>query len=193
MAETVSETIHLFEKAHHEDVSENTEAGTIRLIRTACKAFERRGNEKSGCAVQFHTYLRHLGITSVHLAHFRGNRFNIIFLNGARVFYLHRYMIEFLTKVWGPQNKLLKAVLDDANNELYISGCRALGLIDKFITGPLWKILESSLHILDTSTYFTKLLEFLAESGEDASEFLTGEKVPFQTLPSTKMMCGHHQ
>jgi len=39
MAETVSETIHLFEKAHHEDVSENTEAGTIRLIRTACKAF----------------------------------------------------------------------------------------------------------------------------------------------------------
>lgn len=41
MAETVSETIHLFEKAHHEDVSENTEAGTIRLIRTACKAFER--------------------------------------------------------------------------------------------------------------------------------------------------------
>ena len=88
-------------------------------------------------------------------------------------------MIEFLTKVWGPQNKLLKAVLDDANNELYISGCRALGLIDKFITGPLWKILESSLHILDTSTYFTKLLEFLAECGEDASEFLTGEKVPF--------------
>lgn len=77
--------------------------------------------------------------------------------------YLHRYMIEFLIKVWGPQNKLLKAVLDDANNELYISGCRALGLIDKFITGPLWKILESSLHILDTSTYFTKLLEFLAE------------------------------
>ena len=39
------EAIHLFEKVHHKDsdleVSENTEAGTIRLIRTACKAFER--------------------------------------------------------------------------------------------------------------------------------------------------------
>jgi len=56
MTETVSETIHLFKKAHHEDVSENKEAGTIRLIRTACKAFEHRGGEKSGCAVQFHTY-----------------------------------------------------------------------------------------------------------------------------------------
>ena len=101
MAETTSEAIHLFEKAHHEDVSENTEAGTIRLIRTACKAFERRGDEKSGCAVQFHTYLRRLGITNVHLAHFRGNRFNIVFLNGARVFYLHRHMIEF--KFGGPK------------------------------------------------------------------------------------------
>lgn len=59
-----------------------------------------------------------------------------------------------LDKSLGAPNcdKLLKAVLDDANNELYISGCRALGLIDKFITGPLWKILESSLHVLDTST-----------------------------------------
>ena len=90
-----------------------------------------------------HTYLRRLGIKKVHLAHFRGNRFNIIFLNEAQVFYLHKHMIEFLTRVWGSQNKLLKSVLDDANNDLYISGCRALGLIDKFITGPLWKILES--------------------------------------------------
>lgn len=99
MAETTSEAIRLFEKAHHKDsdleVSENTEAGTIRLIRTACKAFERRGDEKSGCAVQFHTYLRRLGVKKVHLAHFRGNRFNIVFLNGARMFYLHKHMIEF--------------------------------------------------------------------------------------------------
>ena len=62
MAETTSEAIRLFENAHHKDseleVSESTEAGTIRLIRTACKVFERRGDEKSGCAVHFHTYLR---------------------------------------------------------------------------------------------------------------------------------------
>ena len=48
MAETTSEAIRLFEKVHHKDsdleVSENTEAGTIRLIRTACKAFECRGD-----------------------------------------------------------------------------------------------------------------------------------------------------
>ena len=111
MAETTSEAICLFEKAHHKDsdleVTENTEAGTIKLIRTACKAFERRDDEKSGCALQFHTYLRRLGVKKVHLAHFRGNRFNILFQNGDQVFYLHKHMIEFLTKVRGPQNKLL--------------------------------------------------------------------------------------
>ena len=66
MSVTTSEAIRLFENAHHKDseleVSESTEAGTIRLIRTACKAFERRGDEKSGCAVHFHTYLHRLGI-----------------------------------------------------------------------------------------------------------------------------------
>ena len=98
--------------------------------------------------------------------------------------YLHK-QIELSKKVWGFQNKLLKSVLDDVN-ELYISGCWALGLIDKFIISPLRKILESS---LDISTHFTKLLEFLTECAEDATEFLTGEKVPFW---STRMMCEHH-
>ena len=37
-------------------------------------------------------------------------------------------MIMFLTRVWGSLNKLLKSLLDDANNDLYISGCQALGL-----------------------------------------------------------------
>ena len=128
-----------------------------------------------------------LRVKKVHLAHFRANRFSIVFLNGARMFYLHKHMIEFLTKVcMGLQNKLLKSVLDDPNNELYISGCQALGLIDKFITGPLWKQLESNLHILDMSTHFTKLLEFVKECAEDATEFLTGERVPFPQIPINK-------
>ena len=77
MAETTSEAIRLFEKAHHKDselgVSGNTEAGTIRLIRTACKVFEHQGDDKAACALHFHTYLHRLGIKEVHLAHFRGN------------------------------------------------------------------------------------------------------------------------
>ena len=36
------------------------------------------------------------------------------------------------------------------------------------------------------STHFTKLLEFLTQCAEDATEFLTGEKVPFPHIPIHK-------
>ena len=122
------------------------------------------------------------------LAQFRGNRFNIIlnFLDGARVYYLHKHIVDFLKNCLGPWNKLLKAILDDASNELYIAGCKALGLIDKLITGPLWRVMESDLHILDMSTYYTRLLQFLVNSSQDATEFLTGEAVPFPGVPIKK-------
>ena len=56
MADNASESLKLFETNHesHEDGQPEmcSEAGTVRLIRTACKAFEKRGDEKSGCALQ---------------------------------------------------------------------------------------------------------------------------------------------
>ena len=49
MAEYSNEALHLFEKAILVSESSSSEAGTICLIRTACKAFERHSDEKSGC------------------------------------------------------------------------------------------------------------------------------------------------
>ena len=49
------------------------------------------------------------------------------------MYYLREHMINFLTKTLGNPNRLLKAVLEDASNNLYMAGCKALGLIDKFI------------------------------------------------------------
>lgn len=62
MAETVSESLKLFEKAHMENAQlSDSESGIIRLVRTR-NAFERRGNEKSGYPLQFNTYLNKHGI-----------------------------------------------------------------------------------------------------------------------------------
>lgn len=141
MAEHTSEAMRLFENAYSDN--SNNECRTVRLIRLVCKAFQRRADEKSGYPIQFGTYLQRHGIESVPLAQFRGNRFNIIFLDGARVYYLHKHIIDFLTNCLGPRNKLLKAILEDASNDLYVAGCKALGLIDKLITGPLWCVMES--------------------------------------------------
>ena len=161
MAEHASESLKLFENAASDSEPQEGEAGTIRLIRTACKAFEKRGDEKSGYPLQFTTYLKKQGVEANPLIHFRGNRFNVVFANGGCVYYLREHMINFLTKSWGTPNRLLKAVLEDASNNLYMAGCKALGLIDKFITGPLWRILESDIHILDLSDCYTNLLSFL--------------------------------
>ena len=189
MAEHVSESLKLFEQAHPTDTqsvtSNDSSSGTIRLIRTACKAFEKRGDEKSGYPLQFNTYLSQNGVEKNPLIHFRGNRFNVVFANGARVFYLHRHVVNFLTNSLGTPNRLLKAVLDDASCKLYVAGCKALGLIDKHITGPLWRILESNVHILDLPHYYNKLLAFVQQC-TDMNGFMTGECIPFPDKPITK-------
>ena len=76
------------------------------------------------------------GIDINPLIHFKGNRFNFLFANGGRVYYLQKHIINFLT--WGTPNRLLKAVLDDAQSDVYIAGCKALGLVD------YWTIMASS-------------------------------------------------
>jgi len=62
MAEHATETLKLIERNYNEQstfaFTNDTEPGTIRLIRTSCKAFEKRGDEKSGCPLQFTSYLK---------------------------------------------------------------------------------------------------------------------------------------
>ena len=114
MAEHIAEALKLFESAEgsmHTDADQ--EAGTVRLVRTVCKAFQQRGCKKSGCPLQFTTYLKSHGIDTNPLIHFKGNRFNILFANGGRVYYLQKHVINFLTKTWRTLNWLLKAILDE--------------------------------------------------------------------------------
>ena len=183
MAEHCSESLKLIEGNFDRPITNyvmhtKSEPGTIRLIRTACKAFERRGDEKSGCPLQFATYLKRKGVTC-KLIHFKGNRFNIIFANGARIYYLHRHISEFL-KSWGTPNRLLRAILEDVTDDINVAGIKALGLIDKHVTGPLWRILESGIHIVDVPQYYNKLHQFIRSCTEtNVDTFMTGENVPF--------------
>ena len=183
MAENASEALKLIEQNYDSPVTHSvhstTEPSSIRLIRTACKAFERRGDEKSGCPLQFMAYLKRKNISKNPLIHFRGNRFNVIFANGARIYYLHKHIADFL-KSWGTPNRLLQAVLEDINNDINIAGSKALGLIDKLITGPLWRVLESGVHVMDIPQHYANLKEFVDKQTESTiGSFMTGEDVPF--------------
>ena len=179
MAECSSESLRLFEDSTSTP-NPHGESGPVNLIRIVSKAFEKR-DQKSGCPVKFSGFLRTQGVRRNPLAHFRGNRFNILFHNAAAVYFLRPHIVQFLTQVNGVPNKLLAAVLTGIQNNFNLAACKALGLIDKFITGPLWRVLESDIHILDMPEKYRSLLKFLqrcTSSTMAMQEFMTGETVP---------------
>ena len=160
LADTAEESLKLWE-AHTTSKEIVTSSGTQRLVRTACKAFHHRGSQQCGSSTMFRTYLRKQGIHKIPLAQFVGNRFNILFYDAAGVYYLQSHMVNFIKSVHGGQaNRLLQAVLADLSVPAYIAGCRALGLIDKIVTGPLWrKLRESSVSVLQMGTVYCELKE----------------------------------
>ena len=76
--------------------------------------------------------------------------------NGGILYFLYNHLKYFFESV-KDENKLLKAVHLDLQIKSYLSGCIALGLINEFVTGPLWRLLESGTHILDLNKHFQKV------------------------------------
>ena len=100
------------------------ESGTVRLVCTMCKSFAKGADEKSSCHRHWKTYMRNLNIRKMLLQSFHGNRFNIIFLLGGCSYHLRQHALNFLEKVHGTSNLLLKALLADLKVPVYLAGCR---------------------------------------------------------------------
>lgn len=157
------------------------ENGTLRLLRTSSKAFAVGEDEKNGVSLFWKTYLNEIKEKNL-IQRFKHNRFNLIFLLGQAVFYHRNDISNFLDTVEGTKNSMIKAVSVDIKEDLYAGGARALGLVSKFLTGPLWRLLETPGHILDMNLHFKTLMTFLKMATEDSTvtlEFIHGENSPF--------------
>jgi len=156
-------------------------SGTQRLVRTACKAFHHKGSEQAGCSLYFRTYCRSNGILKIPLAPFRGNRFNIIFYDAAGVYFLKSHMEKYLLYHHpSTLNRLLQAVLSDLRVPHFIAGIRALGIIDKVITGPFWRHLESSsVSILEMSDTYSKMKNKFEKWSKDAQVVMDKDDMLF--------------
>ena len=194
MADTASSTLLLWENAHFESTVgaaaaigggyTKSESGIVRLIRTTCKAMERHESEQSGVYQPFTTFLKANGISRNPLAPFRGNRFNILFYDAGVIYFISSLIKKILTEVWQTPNKLLRAVLADVQVPEFIAGCKALGLINKIITGPLWRVIESKdLSILDMNCRYQLLVDCLEKWSHDASPVVSCEAVLFDDFP----------
>ena len=56
--------------------------------------------------------------------------------------------------------------------ESFIAGCRALGLINKFLTGPFWRLLVKIENVLDLNKYYQRIEEFCLDLSKDATKIL---------------------
>lgn len=141
-------------------------------MRTAVTALHPRGCEQSGAAADFQAYLqdkeRVLMLTTN-----KGNRFNILFYNSAALYY-HLGDISGFLQSLPSRNRLLNAVLEDLGSESYKAGVLALGLLDKFITGPYWRKLNKAKNILALNQPLLQLKEKLEGLAQDSSPLLDG-------------------
>ena len=79
-------------------------------------------------------------------------------------------------------NKLLKSVHSDLHIRSCLCGSRALGLINKFVTGPLWRLLESGIHVLDMNKHYQKMSSLFFDLSVDAKEFMLGNVMYFENV-----------
>ena len=91
----------------------------------------------NGVYQSFTTFLLSHGVSRNPLASFKGNRFNILFYDAGVLFYIVELVKKIFIDVWQTPNQLLRAVLSDIHIPEYVAGCKALGLVNKIITGPL--------------------------------------------------------
>ena len=193
MADTASECLKGWERLHCESgagpqqvySTDANEPDTVRLVRIVCKAVHKYGSEKAGCYSSFMQHLRSQGITTLPLAAFRGNRFNIIFYDGAGLYYVHSHLVYFFRHVYGTPNHLLQAVSSELQRPELLAGIRALGLIGKLVTGPLWRIIESGVSITVLNIKYQHMAHMFREWASDSSTVITGEAVLFHEVSIT--------
>ena len=172
------------------DPSFVSEAGVVGLIQRVCKVVARGADEKCGQHGQFKRFisekLSSFDMKSVPFERYNHSRFNNIYHNASVTYFFHQDLLEFLGSISG--NRLTKHALHDLGVEFYVGEVKALGLLSKQITTPLWNVLEDkNIHVLDMNKHYLNLLNALREATQDVDSFMRGEILPFKMKADDKI------
>ena len=113
------------------------------------------GDQKSGKADQCEAYLKKVKSPNL-IVSFLHHRFNILFVLGG-AFYYHRHHIKGFIESIGSENFLISSVRMDI---FFATSSRALGIMDKLVTGPLYRKVVQAEHIFDLSSMWEELVDF---------------------------------
>lgn len=83
--------------------------------------------------------------------------------------------IKSFLKGWPNPNNLLKAVSEDMDSQVHLAELGALGVIDKLITGPFWRVVNQAKNILDLNMPLLNMKQSFERWCEDASPLMDGE------------------
>jgi len=110
---------------------------------------------------------------------FHGHRINLLFAMGAAVFFHRSHIRDFIDTFFNKtqRNQLINSVSNYLDNPVYVAGCRAFGIVDKNFTGPLWRMIEKSNHILDLNDVWVNFKNHLESFSVDASELVEGKVI----------------
>ena len=79
--------------------------------------------------------------------------------------------------------KVISGCSMTSNSPYFIAGCKALGLICKLVTTPLWRLLERKHHIFDINLKYLQMTTFLKDACTNIDDFMCGKIKPFDDVP----------
>ena len=91
--------------------------------------------------------------------------------------YFHHFVLKNFLSTLDSGNFLQQSINADINNKVYVSGFRALEIVNKLISEPLFRLVEQDGHIFALNNVWLSLKELPERCSQDASVLLKGEPV----------------
>ena len=155
-----------------------SKAEVTRLIRTASKVFHNRGSDQSGAEDIFSSYLENECGTFNHFPYYVGKtaRANIIFESAAATYYDLDHMIGFVKSLPEP-TIYSQAVAEDASGKIHKADLRALGILYKSVTDPLWHVIKTAENVLSLNGTLHLVQQKLEKWATNVTDLFHGERV----------------
>ena len=106
-------------------------------------------------------YLKSVGISSIPITKFIGNKFNCLFYNAAGNFYLANHLKAYLKNSKSTLNYTQDFIYTWIRNDVILASCRAVGIICRLLSEPYWKFAaDDSKCAIDMGNIYNRLSHF---------------------------------
>ncbi len=156
--------------------------GTQRLAKNASRALHNSGSARSGKGGLWKAYTQKKGFKDyiINIIH---ERINTTFYQGGAVYHHRNDITDFLaTFQEKDKNDLTRCLEFDVTEKVYLSSCRAFGILDKVVFGPFWRLCNASKSILEMTPHLEVLQSSLVDWSENASQLMSKDFVLFPTV-----------